>query len=138
MLHLLIYLSSSITWYSFFNHYPFNQLSSSFINSPFFILLSFITLFSPFIHSSFIHSIIHSFFLPQLIGYNDEILDMKYMGFEDETHVAVVTNSEYVKVFEVDTWDCQVLTGHTDIVLCADVYEQGSLLVTSSKVRICF
>ena len=51
----------------------------------------------------------------------------------DDSHIAVATNSNIVKVFDVNTWDCQVLTGHTDIVLCLDVYKHGSLLVTSSK-----
>lgn len=61
---------------------------------------------------------------------------MKLLGNDGaETHVAVATNSALIRVFELATWSCQVLTGHTDVVLALDVCHQGSLLVSSSKVN---
>ena len=70
----------------------------------------------------------------QFIGYNDDILDAKLIG-DDDSHLVVATNSSLVKVFNLDTWDCQILEGHTDIVLCVDVYKEERMIVTGSKVR---
>ena len=50
--------------------------------------------------------------------------------------MAVATNSELIKVYEVDTWACQILHGHTDIVMALDVYKKGNLIVSGSKVNI--
>ena len=76
------------------------------------------------------------------MGYNNDILDLKYMGYNEETkaetHVAVATISNKLKIYDLATWSCEVFEGHTDSILCMDVHQQGSLLVTSSKVkRVC-
>lgn len=68
----------------------------------------------------------------QFAGNNDEVLDIKFLG-EDETHIAVATNSELIKVFSLSSWDCQILHGHTDIVLALDVSKKGDLLISSAK-----
>ncbi|XP_041362885.1 transducin beta-like protein 3 isoform X2 [Gigantopelta aegis] len=68
----------------------------------------------------------------QLSGFIDEILDVKFLG-ETDSHLVVISNSNKLKVFEVDTWDCQILAGHTDIILSADVCHKFGLIVTSSK-----
>ena len=48
----------------------------------------------------------------QFVGYNDEILDLCFMG-ENDTHIAVATNSEQLRVFELSSLSCQILPGHT-------------------------
>ncbi|KAK9144295.1 hypothetical protein Sjap_004198 [Stephania japonica] len=72
----------------------------------------------------------------RLIGYNEEIVDMKFLG-EDEQFLAVATNLEQVRVYDLASMSCSyVFAGHTDIVLCLDtcVSNDGkSLLVTGSK-----
>ncbi|XP_066291530.1 transducin beta-like protein 3 [Branchiostoma lanceolatum] len=68
----------------------------------------------------------------QLVGYNDEVLDIKFLG-EDDSHIAVATNSEQVRVFNLATMDCQILYGHTDIVLSLSVFKKGQLFASSSK-----
>ena len=68
----------------------------------------------------------------QFVGNNDDVLDVKFIG-KNDSHIAVATNSELVKVYEVVTWTCQVLRGHTSIVMAMDVYKNGLLLTTSSK-----
>ncbi|WCJ27775.1 Transducin beta-like protein 3 [Euphorbia peplus] len=72
----------------------------------------------------------------RLIGYNEEILDMKFLG-EEEKFLAVATNLEQVRVYDVESTSCSyVLAGHTEIVLCLDtcVSESGTtLVVTGSK-----
>lgn len=52
---------------------------------------------------------------------------------EGESSLAVATNSEQVKVFRRDSFSCQLLSGHTGIVLALDVSADGALLATSSK-----
>lgn len=72
----------------------------------------------------------------RLVGYNEEIVDMKFLG-EDEQFLAVATNLEQVRVYELASMSCcYVLTGHTDTVLCLDTCISNSgrtLLVTGSK-----
>ncbi|KAL3837949.1 hypothetical protein ACJIZ3_022540 [Penstemon smallii] len=72
----------------------------------------------------------------RLIGYNEEIADMKFLG-EEEQFLAVATSVEQVRVYDLASMSCSyVLAGHTDIVLCLDtcVSSSGStLIVTGSK-----
>jgi WD40 repeat protein len=71
----------------------------------------------------------------QFVGHNDEVLDVRFWG-QDDQQIAVATNSPLIKVFDVDTWACQILVGHTDNVVAIDTYQKGhtSLLVSGSKV----
>lgn len=55
---------------------------------------------------------------PQLAGYNDEVLDVKFLGPGD-SHIVVATNSPQLKVFELATSHCQILYGHTGV--CAQL-----------------
>lgn len=48
----------------------------------------------------------------QFVGYNDEVLDVKFLGKAD-SHIVVATNSCQLKVFELLTNSCQILYGHT-------------------------
>uniref|UniRef100_A0A8B9M6F0 Transducin beta like 3 n=1 Tax=Accipiter nisus TaxID=211598 RepID=A0A8B9M6F0_9AVES len=54
----------------------------------------------------------------QLAGYNDEVLDVKFLGPGD-SHIVVATNSPQLKVFELATSHCQILYGHTGV--CAQL-----------------
>ncbi|KAF8378925.1 hypothetical protein HHK36_030274 [Tetracentron sinense] len=72
----------------------------------------------------------------RLVGYSEEIVDMKFLG-EEEHFLAVATNLEQVRVYDLESMSCSyVLAGHTDTVLCLDtcVSSYGrTLLVTGSK-----
>ncbi|PIK43290.1 putative transducin beta-like protein 3 [Apostichopus japonicus] len=68
----------------------------------------------------------------KMVGNNDEILDVKFLG-AGESHLAVASNSDQLRVFELSTLNCQILTGHTDIIIAIDVFKKGSMLVSSSK-----
>uniref|UniRef100_A0A8C3ANH6 Transducin beta like 3 n=1 Tax=Cyclopterus lumpus TaxID=8103 RepID=A0A8C3ANH6_CYCLU len=48
----------------------------------------------------------------QFVGYNDEVLDVKFVG-KGDSHIVVATNSCQLKVFELLTNSCQILYGHT-------------------------
>lgn len=49
---------------------------------------------------------------PQFAGYNEEVLDVRFLGPAD-SHIVVATNSPQLKVFELATSHCQILYGHT-------------------------
>ncbi|GAB2295675.1 hypothetical protein Dimus_029829 [Dionaea muscipula] len=72
----------------------------------------------------------------RLLGYNEEILDMKFLD-EDENFLAVATNIEQVRVYDLSSMSCSyVLAGHSEIVLCLDTYKWSigsTLIVTGSK-----
>ncbi|RXN19837.1 transducin beta 3 [Labeo rohita] len=68
----------------------------------------------------------------QFVGYNDDILDVKFLG-KDDTHIVVATNSSQLKVFELATSSCQILYGHTDTILSVDVFRKGSMFASCAK-----
>lgn len=72
----------------------------------------------------------------RLIGYNEEIVDMKFLG-DDEKFLAVATNLEQVRVYDLASMSCSyVLAEHTGTVLCLDTFTTTSgstLIVTGSK-----
>uniref|UniRef100_A0A671SWI3 Transducin (beta)-like 3 n=1 Tax=Sinocyclocheilus anshuiensis TaxID=1608454 RepID=A0A671SWI3_9TELE len=70
--------------------------------------------------------------LIKFVGYNDDILDVKFLG-KDDTHIVVATNSSQLKVFELATNSCQILYGHTDTVLSIDVFRKGSMFASCAK-----
>jgi len=68
----------------------------------------------------------------QLIGYLDEIVDLKYFG-EHEESIAIASNSEHLKIVDNETSDANILYGHTGIVLSLDVSFDGKYIASSSK-----
>uniref|UniRef100_A0A9L0R2U5 Transducin beta like 3 n=1 Tax=Equus caballus TaxID=9796 RepID=A0A9L0R2U5_HORSE len=68
----------------------------------------------------------------QFAGYSEEVLDVRFLGPED-SHVVVASNSPCLKVFELQTSACQILHGHTDIVLALDVFRKGWLFASCAK-----
>ncbi|CAF1782103.1 hypothetical protein HID58_088942 [Brassica napus] len=72
----------------------------------------------------------------RLVGYNEEISDMKFLG-DEEQFLAVATNLEEVRVYDVATMSCSyVLAGHKEVVLSLDTCVSSSgnvLIVTGSK-----
>ena len=58
---------------------------------------------------------------------------MRFLG-EKEQYLAVATNSALVKVFQREDLSCQLLSGHTAVVLSLDGSSDGRRMVTGSKV----
>jgi len=48
----------------------------------------------------------------------------------------MATNANAIKIFDLSTWSCRILTGHTDIVMTLDscVIDDVDHLVSGSKV----
>ncbi|XP_057673752.1 transducin beta-like protein 3 [Corythoichthys intestinalis] len=70
----------------------------------------------------------------QFVGYNDEVLDVKFLG-QNDSHIVVATNSCQLKVFELLTNSCQILYGHSDTVLSLDVFKKGFVFASCAKDR---
>lgn len=69
----------------------------------------------------------------QMIGFTDEILDVIYLG-QDQSHIVVATNSADIKYYDIETMDCQILKGHTDIVLSLAAFPiNPDMFVSSGK-----
>jgi len=66
-----------------------------------------------------------------IVGHNDEILDLKIIP--KTNIVAVATNSAQVRMFDLETFSCTILDGHTATVLCVDVSPCGRFLATCGK-----
>ncbi|KAF5368320.1 hypothetical protein D9758_002172 [Tetrapyrgos nigripes] len=79
----------------------------------------------------------------QLVGFNDEIVDITFLspslhtspGAPLDTHLALATNSSLIRVYSRESLDARLLEGHTDIVLCLDKGSDGRFLVSGSKDR---
>ena len=54
----------------------------------------------------------------QLIGNNDQITDVRFLGPPGTpTHIAVATNSEHIRIFSLHDMGCTAtLAGHQDTV----------------------
>lgn len=71
----------------------------------------------------------------QYVGDHGEILDLQYCN-KDQNLIAMATNSEFLKVYDLNTWDCRLLKGHTDLVISVTAFidnENESYLASSSK-----
>ena len=83
-----------------------------------------------------------------IVGHNDEILDLRVIPSATPTSgdnmndasapppaqkVAVATNSAQIRIFELGTYSCSVLDGHTETVLSIDVSPCGRYLSSCGK-----
>ncbi|KAG8222504.1 hypothetical protein J437_LFUL009607 [Ladona fulva] len=82
-------------------------------------------------HNIIIHEL-HSFkCVKQFVGFTDEVLDVVFMG-KLESHIVVATNSCDIKVYNASNFNCQLVKGHTDIVLSLCVAKTNPFLLASS------
>lgn len=66
-----------------------------------------------------------------LVGYNDEVTDIRFV--KGGAELAVATNSSQIRVFDKATHACRMLSGHTDTVLAIDTTGGGAFLVSAGK-----
>lgn len=67
----------------------------------------------------------------QLVGYNDEILDMCFLG-DNDRYLAVATNSKHFKLYDTaQNMDCKLISGHTDTVM--SLAASQNLLISVGK-----
>ncbi|KAG5652450.1 hypothetical protein H0H81_004994 [Sphagnurus paluster] len=92
-----------------------------------------------------LHSLSTQSLTRQLIGYNDEIVDATFLSpnfpspsvnpTQDDSHLALATNSSLIRVYSTNSYDARLLEGHTDVVLALDQGVAGRLLASGSKDR---
>ena len=75
-------------------------------------------------------------FFYQFVGYSDEITDLRYLN--DDKHIAIATNSELLKIMNLETGTVQILTGHRNLIMSLAVCEHQHLLASGCKVWYCW
>ncbi|KAJ3036388.1 Transducin (beta)-like 3, partial [Rhizophlyctis rosea] len=68
----------------------------------------------------------------QIAGYNEEVLGLSLVGPGD-SHLAVLTNSEQIRVYNLQTFDVSILYGHSEIVLNIDKSRDGKFLISGAR-----
>lgn len=78
----------------------------------------------------------------QVIGFNDEVIDTCYLSPfpstssdepASESHLAVATNSDLIRIYDLNRFNTSLLEGHDDVVLCLARSADGQILVSGSK-----
>ncbi|CAK1547178.1 unnamed protein product [Leptosia nina] len=69
--------------------------------------------------------------MKQITGFSDEILDIVFIGNEED-HVVVATNSQDLKLYQLDNMNCKLIKGHTDIVLALAKFPTNKEMFVSS------
>ena len=68
----------------------------------------------------------------RIFGQHDEILDCTFVGPSD-THLAIAPNESEIRILDVRTSACEVISGHRDTVLCLDKDASGQWLISGAK-----
>ncbi|KAI3622002.1 u3 small nucleolar rna-associated protein [Moniliophthora roreri] len=82
------------------------------------------------------HSLSRRSLSRQLIGFNDEIVDITFLSPNEkshDSHIVLATNSSLIRVYDTLNMDARLLEGHKDIVLCLDHGAAGRMLASGSK-----
>ncbi|KAK6059751.1 WD domain, G-beta repeat protein [Cooperia oncophora] len=53
----------------------------------------------------------------QIVGFHDEVYSCSFVG-KEESHLAVASNTKEIRLYNTSTWDCQLVEGHSESVLC--------------------
>ena len=64
--------------------------------------------------------------------YLDEVIDLKFIKPEN-TKALLCSNSETLKLLDLETNEIEIYPGHSDIILCLDTCAKKDLLLTGSK-----
>lgn len=68
-----------------------------------------------------------------ILGFNDEIVDLKAIQSGDAVSLAMATNSEQLRIINMHTFDATLCHGHTATILCVSVSPDATLVATGSK-----
>ncbi|ORY28626.1 WD40-repeat-containing domain protein [Naematelia encephala] len=90
------------------------------------------------------HSLATSLPTRQIVGFNDEIIDVVFLSHPSSSsssssstsphsHLALATNSSLIRIYSTSSFDARLLSGHKDTVLCLDRSPDYEWLVSGSK-----
>lgn len=90
-------------------------------------------------HNFVFYSLIRGGPVRQLVGFNDEITDGLFLksadSLHEDSHFAIATNSALIRIYSLDTYSVQLISGHSNIVLSLDKAAGGQIFASSSKDR---
>lgn len=66
-----------------------------------------------------------------LLGFNDEIIDLK--AHPDNRHVFMASNSSQIRCLNLENLQADLISGHMDTVLALDISPCGKYIVSASK-----
>lgn len=81
-------------------------------------------------HNIMIHNLSTFFCTKQLIGFNDDILDIIFVGKKNR-YLAVATNSNDIKIYDTLDMNCKLMKGHTAVVLALS--SMGNYILSSGR-----
>ncbi|TSO37072.1 Transducin beta-like protein 3 [Bagarius yarrelli] len=73
----------------------------------------------------------------QFVGYNDEILDVRFLG-KDDSHIVVATNSSQLKDNSVRVWKIDTGTGHVQCVAQGHGHSNAVGSISCSRLKKAF
>lgn len=68
----------------------------------------------------------------QIAGFNEEIIEACFLGTE-MSRLAVATNAEHIRIYELGSAFCDILYGHSDMIMSMNKSSDGQLLISGSK-----
>jgi U3 small nucleolar RNA-associated protein 13 len=68
----------------------------------------------------------------QIAGFNEEIIEASFLGNES-SKLAVATNTEHIRIYELGSAFCEILYGHSDMIMSMNKSSDGKLLISGSK-----
>ncbi|KAJ3283751.1 Transducin (beta)-like 3 [Blyttiomyces sp. JEL0837] len=68
----------------------------------------------------------------QIAGYNEEVVDLAFLK-KCPNLLAIASNSEQIRIQDMNTPFCDILNGHSEAVICIDQSADGTLLASGSK-----
>uniref|UniRef100_A0A0M3K9D4 WD_REPEATS_REGION domain-containing protein n=1 Tax=Anisakis simplex TaxID=6269 RepID=A0A0M3K9D4_ANISI len=72
----------------------------------------------------------------EMVGFNDEIFDLEFVGSKsaEQKYMMVAANSPEIRMYSTQTWECHLISGHTESILSViSAPWDTSVFATSSK-----
>ncbi|TDL28077.1 U3 small nucleolar RNA-associated protein [Rickenella mellea] len=85
-------------------------------------------------HNILFHSLNTGSISRQLVGFNDEIVDVSFLSpSATDSHLAIAANSSLIRIYTLAENDSRLLSGHSGIVLCLARGVGGRVLASGAK-----
>ncbi|CAI4232177.1 unnamed protein product [Auanema sp. JU1783] len=68
----------------------------------------------------------------QIVGFSDEIYTCCLIG-KDQSHLVVGSNTKELRLYNTTTWDCQLISGHTESILSVSCADWDKTIIASAS-----